>query len=139
MRFRLTSPNICAIIKKTIREQTFLADRALCGVADRVGSGERAALKSPVGNSERQSVVCKKQEKGVLRGFPTFTRKLGESRPIGKTNIRWCFFKVLPGAKQKHIHRKPNCDGQAHRRSGGHPPTELAAVRCRLKNECHGR
>ena len=27
----LTKPNICAIMKKIIREQTFLADRALCG------------------------------------------------------------------------------------------------------------
>ena len=36
--------------------------------------------KRPVTETEQQGVVCKKQEKGVLRGFPTFTRKLGESR-----------------------------------------------------------
>ena len=32
----LTNPNVCAIIKKIIREQTFLADRALCGDGGKV-------------------------------------------------------------------------------------------------------
>jgi hypothetical protein len=37
-------------------------------------------LQNLVAEAEQQSAVCKKQDEGVLRGFPTLTRKPGESR-----------------------------------------------------------
>ena len=65
----LTFANVCATIKKITREQTFLVDRAPCGVADRVSSVERAASNSLAGTPNNKAQCVKSKKKGYYEAF----------------------------------------------------------------------
>ena len=94
----LTKPNICAIIEKTIREQTFLADRAPCGVADRVSSVERAASNSLAGTPNNKAQCVKSKKKGYYEAFRLLLANLVKADrlaigcpPTERAAVRRCF------------------------------------------------